>query len=68
SATPSYEMQHAVMLQRVQMAELHQKYDGGKPAELMFLSIGELKKEVNQQRLLWLLLSLMILLDWLLTD
>ncbi len=44
SATPSYEMQHAVMLQRVQMAELHQKFDGGKPAELMFLSVGELKK------------------------
>ena len=44
SATPSYEMQHAVMLQRVHMAELHLKYDGGKPAELMFLSVGELKK------------------------
>lgn len=44
SATPSYEMQFAVSQNKVAMAELHQKYDGGKPAELMFLSVGELKK------------------------
>ena len=44
SATPSYEMQFAVKQQRVVLAELHEKYDGGKAAELMYLNVGELKK------------------------
>jgi primosomal protein N' (replication factor Y) (superfamily II helicase) len=44
SATPSYEMQFAVKLQRVVLAELNEKYDGGKAAELMYLNVGELKK------------------------
>jgi len=45
SATPSYEMQYAVSQNRVAMAELHEKFDGGKPAELMFLHVGVLKKQ-----------------------
>ena len=44
SATPSYEMQFAVKQQRVVLAELNEKYDGGKAAELMYLNVGELKK------------------------
>lgn len=44
SATPSYEMQFAVKQQRVVLAELDEKYDGGKAAELMYLNVGELKK------------------------
>ena len=44
SATPSYEMQFAVQQHRMAMAELMEKYDHGKPAELIFLNIGALKK------------------------
>ncbi len=44
SATPSYEMQFAVKQHRVVLAELNEKYDGGKAAELMYLNVGELKK------------------------
>lgn len=44
SATPSYEMQFAVQQHRMVIAEITEKYDGGKPAELMYLNIGELKK------------------------
>ena len=44
SATPSYEMQFAVKQQRVVLAELNEKYDGGKAGELMYLNVGELKK------------------------
>lgn len=45
SATPSYEMQYAVKNQRLACATLKEKYDGGKPAELMILPLGELKKQ-----------------------
>lgn len=44
SATPSYEMQFAVKQNRVVKANITEKYDGGKPAELMFLNVTELKK------------------------
>ena len=44
SATPSYEMQFAVQQHRMVIAEITEKYDGGKPAELMYLNVGELKK------------------------
>lgn len=45
SATPSYEMQYAVNHQRLTCATLKEKFDGGKPAELMILPLGELKKQ-----------------------
>lgn len=44
SATPSYEMQFAVQQNRVVMAEINEKYDGGTAAELMYLNVAELKK------------------------
>lgn len=44
SATPSYEMQFAVSQKKISLAKLEKKYDGGKPAELIYLNIAELKK------------------------
>lgn len=45
SATPSYEMQYAVNHHRLVCATLIEKFDGGKPAELMILPLGDLKKQ-----------------------
>ncbi|MSP58000.1 MAG: primosomal protein N' [Flavobacteriaceae bacterium] len=44
SATPSYEMQFAVSHQKIVLARLHKKYDGGATPSLIYLNIADLKR------------------------